>query len=171
MVALLGLLAVAGYQNRDKISEMLGGLNKNQPLPDGSMPQGQQQQTGGGLEGMLGSLGGMLGGNSVGGSGLGSVLSGGLGDLVDRFNQAGTGAKAQSWVNDGSNEDIDTTELEHTLGADTIEALIQQTGLDRQELLERLAKTLPEAVNKLTPDGRIPTPDEANRIVQPTGLA
>ena len=40
MVALLGLLAVAGYQNRGKIAEMLGGLKQE---PGGGTGQNVQQ--------------------------------------------------------------------------------------------------------------------------------
>lgn len=175
MVALLGLLAVAGFQNRDKLGSLLGGLGNGQTgAGDGErLGNGQagaeNSQAGvtpgrGGLEGMLGNLGGALGG-AAGAGGLGSVLSGGLGDLVDRFNNSGQGSKAQSWVQDGDNEEIDVASLEQTLGVDTIDTLTQQTGLSRQELLERLAKTLPDAVNKLTPNGRIPTEQEASHLV------
>src|SRR3954471_23049195 len=93
MTALLGLLAVAGYQNRDKIAEMLGGLNKQ---PAGGPGQSNQQ---GGLGRALVKLGGMLSGASAGG-----VLSGGLRDLVDRFKQNGQGHAADSWVNRGPNQ-------------------------------------------------------------------
>lgn len=176
MVALLGLLAVAGFQNRDKLGELLGGLGNGQTgagdggrLGNGQTGVGNPQAgttpgAGGGLEGMLGNLGGMFGG-AAGAGGLGSVLSGGLGDLVDRFNNSGQGAKAQSWVQDGDNEEIDPNSLEQTLGADTIDTLTRQTGLSKQELLDRLAKTLPDAVNKLTPNGRIPTEQEASHLV------
>lgn len=151
MVALLGLLAVAGYQNRDKLGSMLGGLGAN---PGGTNAGGGTQS---------GGLGDLLGGAGAGG--LGGILSGGLGDLMEQFNGSGKGAKAQSWVNDGDNEDIDTDELEQTLGAETIATLQQQTGLSKQELLERLSKTLPDAVNRMTPDGRLPTETEASRFV------
>ena len=72
MTALLGLLAIAGYQNRDKIAEMLGGPNKSEA-------SGQ-----GGIGGLLGQLSGGLGAGGVGG-----LLSGGLGELVERFKQSG----------------------------------------------------------------------------------
>jgi len=35
MTALLGLLAIAGYQNRDKLAEMLKGASANNPTPGG----------------------------------------------------------------------------------------------------------------------------------------
>ena len=78
MTALLGLLAIAGYQNRDKIAEMLGGRGQ----------AGPGANTQGGLGGLLGQLG--LGGASAGG-----VLSGGLGELLERFKQSGQSETAE----------------------------------------------------------------------------
>ena len=159
MVALLGLLAVAGYQNREKLGELLGGRGgNNAPGPDG-----RPRTSGGGLDGILGNLGGMLGGAGAGG-GLGGVLSGGIGDLVDQFKQRGRGDVADSWVQKGPNKQVAPAELEEALGGDVVDSLVQQTGLSRQEVLARLSKSLPEAIDKYTPDGRVPTADEANRI-------
>lgn len=159
LVALLGLLAVAGYQNRDKLGSALGGLGGNTNSSDNDrLPDNRND---GGIGGMLG---GMLGGAGAAG-GLGSVLTGGLGELMDRFNGAGNGHKAKSWIEPGDNQTIDSSELEKTLGADTIAALQEQTGLSRQDLLERLAQTLPEAVNRFTPEGRLPTESEASSFL------
>ena len=141
MVALLGLLAVAGYQNRDKIAEMLGGSDQKEG----------GDSSGGGLGGVLGKFGGLFGGTSAG-----NVLSGGLGDLVDRFKQTGSSETAESWVKTGPNRPVTADQLERALGPDVLATLTQQTGLSREDLLSRLAKTLPEAVDKYTPDGRIP---------------
>ena len=113
----------------------------------------------GGLAGMFGSgqspdtAGGPLAGGALGGAALG----GGLKDLLDRFRQSGHEDKAQSWVSTGSNKPIAPQELEHTLGEERIQWLMEQTGLPRDELLSGLSKELPDAVDKLTPDGRVPT--------------
>ena len=56
-------------------------------------------------------------------------------------------------------------ELERTLGADMISALEEKTGLSKQELLDRLSSTLPGAVDRFTPEGRLPTDTEAGRLV------
>src|SRR6186713_2187169 len=98
MVALLGLLAVAGYQNREKIAEALGGRQTGSPTGPG---QGDRPG------GMLDKLGGLLGGASTG-----SVLSGGLRDLVERFKQSGHGQAADSWVNTGPNQQLRPDQLE-----------------------------------------------------------
>ena len=153
MVALLGLLAVAGFQNRDKIAEALGGLNK---APGGVPGPGDSPAAQGGL---LGKLGGLLGGASAG-----SVLSGGLGDLVDRFKQAGHGETADSWVRTGPNQPLRADQLQQAIGPDVLATLRQQTGLSQDELLARLTRELPNAVDQLTPHGRLPTEAEASRL-------
>ena len=153
MTALLGLLAIAGYQNRDKIAELLRGAQRNA----GAVPsQGPQSGSAGG--GIPGNLGGMLGGTSIG-----DLLSGGLRDLVDAFKQKGQGEVADSWVSRGPNKQIAPHQLEQAIGPDVLETLSQQTGLSREELLSRLSKNLPDAVDKYTPEGRIPTAADFSR--------
>src|SRR5882757_3519581 len=142
MTALLGLLAIAGYQNRDKLAEMLGGAGAK-PGPGGSAEPG--------LGGLLGNLGGMLGG-----AGAGGMLSGGIGELLEKFKENGQGETAQSWVNDGPNKDVSPPQLKQAIGPDVLAALEQQTGLSQEELLARLSRELPAAVDKYTPDGRLP---------------
>jgi uncharacterized protein YidB (DUF937 family) len=146
MTALLGLLAIAGYQNRDKIAEMLGGLNK-----PGSSGQG-------GIGGLLGQLTGSLGGASAGG-----ILSSGLGELLDRFKQNGQGDAADSWIKRGPNKPCTPEQLEQAIGSEALETLTKHTGLSRDELVSRLCRELPDAVDKYTPDGRIPTEAELSR--------
>jgi len=146
MTALLGLLAIAGYQNREKIAEMLGGLGQNKPGPDGQ----------GGIGGLLGQLG--LGGTSADG-----ILSGGLGELLERFKQSGQGETAESWVKTGPNKQCTETELERASGPEVLDTLSKQTGLSRDELVTRLCRELPAAVDKYTPQGRLPTDAEFSR--------
>jgi uncharacterized protein YidB (DUF937 family) len=154
MTALLALLAVAGYQNRDKIAEMLGGRAQGTA---GSPPQNNGQ---GSVSGAPGGLGGLLGGASAG-----SVLSGGLRDLIERFKQIGHGGTADSWVSTGPNQPLRADQLEQAIGPQTLDTLAQQTGLSREELLSRLTRDLPAAVDKFTPGGRLPTEEEAARLV------
>lgn len=152
LTALLGLLAVAGYQNRDKITEWLSAGGQPQPgqAPPAAPQPGQAQARPPGGGGLLESLGGLLGAG-----GAGAVVNNGLGELVDRFNQAGQGQKADSWVRQGPNEDVAPNELEQALGPQVIDAIARQTGLSRDDLLARLSKVLPEAVDRYTPDGRL----------------
>ena len=143
MTALLGLLAVAGFQNRDKIAEMLRGTpGSSSP---GALGPGQQQ----------GVLGGLLG--SLSGAGVGGLLGDGLGELVERFRQSGQGEVADSWVGHGPNKEVAPNQLEQAIGPDVLATLSQQTGLSREEILARLSRELPTAVDKYTPEGRLPS--------------
>jgi uncharacterized protein YidB (DUF937 family) len=146
MTALLGLLAVAGYQNRDKLAELLRGMSSKPSAP------GQPQEQGG--------FGELL--ENVRGS-VDSLLGGGLSDLVDRFKQNGQGEVADSWVRQGPNQQVTPQQLEQAIGPDVLATLSQQTGLSREELLSRLSRNLPEAVDKYTPEGRIPAGAESAR--------
>jgi uncharacterized protein YidB (DUF937 family) len=124
--------------------------------------------TGGGLGGSLGGLGSLLPGGLGGllaGGAAGSVISGGLGDLLKQFQQSGHGDTANSWVSPGPNKQIAPGDLANALGADQISSLMSQSGLSRDELLSGLSQHLPDVINHLTPDGRLPTDSEvAGRI-------
>jgi uncharacterized protein YidB (DUF937 family) len=138
MTALLGLLAIAGYQNRDKISELLKGAGG----PAGSQPGGNS------------GLGGLLGG--LAGTSAGGLLGGGLGTLLESFRQAGQGDAADSWVSKGPNKPIEPPQIKQAIGPDVLSDLSQRTGLSEEEILNRLSQRLPDAVDKYTPDGRLP---------------
>ena len=152
MTALLGLLAVAGYQNRDKISEMIssrsgaGGADRDEAGGADRKSAGTGQHAG--LDGMLGGLLGSLG--------VDKLLGGGLSEMSDRFRQNGHGDKVDSWMSKGSNQDLTPDDLEQALGDDTLDDLTEHTGLSRSEVLARLARELPTAVDQYTPDGKLP---------------
>jgi uncharacterized protein YidB (DUF937 family) len=153
MTALLGLLAIAGYQNRDKLAEMLGGSKQGQ-----SGAQGTRQ---GGQSGLPGGLDNLLGG--VGGAGVGGLLGGGLRDLVENFKRAGQGEAVESWVGRGPNKQVSPQHLEQAIGPDVLATLSRETGLSHEELLTRLTRELPQAVDKYTPEGRLPSEAELAR--------
>ena len=111
---------------------------------------------GGGLSDMLkGGLGGLLAGGAAG-----SVLSGGLGDLLNQFQQKGHGDTANSWVSNGPNKQVAPGDLANALGADQIASIASQAGLSRDELLKGLSQYLPNVIDHLTPDGRLPNENE-----------
>ncbi len=145
MTALLGLLAVAGYQNRDKIAEMLKGGSPSAAAPGGAATSPP-------LGGLLRDLGGTLGS-----AGAGGLLSGGLTELLDKFKQSGHGTIAQSWIDNGPNQQISPSELKQAIGPDILAGLEQKTGLSQSELLARLSRELPDAVDKYTPGGNLPS--------------
>jgi uncharacterized protein YidB (DUF937 family) len=86
----------------------------------------------------------------------GGFLGSGLSEIRDRFAQAGHRDTVESWVGTGPNREIAPNELEQAIGPDVLQTLTQQTGLSREELLSRLSRELPNAVDQYTPEGRIP---------------
>ena len=147
-MALLGLLAYRTFHGKGRLAEMLGTSPANQDP--------NQPATSGGLRGMLSGF--------LGGSGIGAALSGGLSELLNQFQQNGMGDKIQSWIGTGPNKPIGSSELVNALGEDKIAWLMRETGLSRDQLLSGLSRELPPTVDKLTPEGRIPTEQEAARM-------
>lgn len=147
----MAILALLAYKAVKHISGSSTATSAPAPAPS----------SGGGLGGSLGGggLGGLLGGVLAGGA-AGSVLSGGLGDLLKQLQQNGHGDAASSWVSPGPNKQISPGDLANALGADQIDHMMSQSGLSRQDLLNGLAQQLPDVINHLTPDGRLPTGEE-----------
>lgn len=152
LLALLGLVAVAGYQNRGRISEMLTDAQQKSAAP-GTAPE----QGGGGFLSELGQV--------FQGSPAGASISTALGDLVGRLRDTGRSDAADSWVSDGANMPMDVQALEEALGPDTLDELTRKTGLSRADLLSRLNTALPDVVNRFTPNGRLPVASEADSFV------
>ena len=145
-MAILGLLAWKAVKH----------LSGNQPSPAPAPGNTAGGGTGGGLGDILkGGLGGLLAGGAAG-----SVISGGLGDLLKQLQQNGQSEAANSWVSTGPNKQISPDDLGRALGADQLNALSAQSGLSRDELLAGLSQHLPDVINHLTPDGRLPTESE-----------
>jgi uncharacterized protein YidB (DUF937 family) len=95
-------------------------------------------------------------------------VAGGLGELLDRFRRAGQGDAVDSWVGKGPNQPIEPRQVEAAIDDETLEALVKQTGMSRAELLRRLAVDLPETVDEITPDGKLP--DVSPEADEPTLL-
>jgi uncharacterized protein YidB (DUF937 family) len=154
-MAILGLLA---YKAVKSFTGGQPGAAPAAPAPHQSTGGGTVG--GGGLVGdiLKSGLGGVLGGAAAGG-----VLSGGLNDLLKQLQQSGQGEVAKSWVGNGPNHAISSNDLAQALGSDQINSLASHTGLSREDLLAGLSQYLPEAVNQLTPDGRLPTEQELSR--------
>jgi uncharacterized protein YidB (DUF937 family) len=165
-MAVLGLLAykaVKSFSGSQPGPVPAGPAGTSGPAlaPGGNVGASTPSSGPGGLGDLLkGGLGGLLAGGAAG-----SVLSGGLNDLLKQFQQTGQGDVAKSWVATGPNQAISPKDLASALGADQISTLMSTTGLSRDELLAALSQHLPEVVNELTPDGRVPTQQELSRLI------
>jgi uncharacterized protein YidB (DUF937 family) len=153
-MAILGLLAYKAVKGFTASQPSAGQAPTR--APSGGAPGGR-----GGLGDLLNSgLGGLLATGAAGG-----ILSGGLNDLLKQFQQSGHSETANSWVGTGPNKDISPNDLAGALGADKINALMAQTGMSRDDLLHGLSEYLPQVVDQLTPEGRLPTEQEAGRML------
>jgi len=85
--------------------------------------------------------------------------SGGLGGFVKQFAAKGLGDVAQSWVSTGKNLPISPDQLQNVLGSDVVKGLASKLGMDSNALTSQLSNLLPQAVDKLTPEGKIPEGD------------
>jgi uncharacterized protein YidB (DUF937 family) len=156
-MGLLALLAYKTFKGGGPLGNIFGQGTPADPVGRNSAPSPGQS---GGSGGLMDWLGGAAAGGAAG-----SILTNGLSELVRQFQQNGHGDAARSWVGTGANQAISPGDLERAAGTDTLDALAQQTGLPRDRLLQDLSAELPGTVDHLTPDGRIPSDEEASRWV------
>ena len=137
VMAVLGVLAYRTLKGKGRLAELLPGSSPATGAPAGNP--------------LAAGLGG-------------GALLGGLKELLDRFRQNNPNSAADSWVASGPNRQVSSDELEQALGGERIEWLTEQTGMSKDQLLAGLAASLPEAIDKMTPDGRLPTEEEFERL-------
>lgn len=162
-----------------------GGASGAQGLPGGLGGRGGLGGLGGGGsagDGGLGGLGNVLGGMLGGGAaasdsdgkdsplgGKGALLAmllplamqliqrnGGVGGLLERFNQQGLSQQASSWVSTGDNQPLSGEAVGEVVGQDELSRLSQQLGVAQTAVADGLAQILPQVVDRLTPAGDVP---------------
>jgi len=96
----------------------------------------------------------------------GGEILGGLSSLLAQLTSAGHGDTVSSWLGGGKNAPVEPQQLEPVLGKDTVGAVAQQTGMSEQDVLAGLAKALPGLVDKLTPNGQLPSIKDIAALLQ-----
>jgi uncharacterized protein YidB (DUF937 family) len=163
---------------------VLGGARGGRPPMDSGLGGGMG---GGGLGDILGGVlgrggaatpmgrGAPLGGNR--GALIAMLLplamqwvqrNGGLGAVLQRFQQHGYAPQANSWMSTGPNEPIAPEAVGQVVGMDELSRLSQQLGVSDQEVAQGFAQIMPEMVDHLTPGGELP-PDADDRLDQGRG--
>lgn len=108
----------------------------------------------------MGMFDGLLGG--IVGAGMVSVMNsileqhGGLQGVINEFEKKGLGPTVQSWVGTGANQPISADDVHRVIGPDLLQQLAARSGLSVQDLAQKLAQVLPQAVDHLTPGGSVP---------------
>ena len=93
-------------------------------------------------------------------------LLGGLGGLLNKLQQGGLGDVVNSWVGSGQNQPVSPSQLGSALGPSIIKTVSQLTGLSEDDLTKQLSQVLPGLVDKLTPNGRLPTVAELSQMME-----
>jgi uncharacterized protein YidB (DUF937 family) len=136
--------------NRSDRNIVMGLLDQ---VIGGLMGSGGASPMGGVLTSLLG--GGVQRGDMATGGGV-TAMGGGIGGLVSMFERAGLGSIAQSWVSNGPNKPVSPDQLQNVFGQDRVQSMASQSGMQPEDFLSQLSQHLPNAVNGLTPNGRLP---------------
>lgn len=118
--------------------------------------------------GLLDQIGSAIGGkpggaasgtpnNSLLESAIGLISNGGLAGLLDTFKEKGLGGAVSSWVSPGANQPVSGDQIQHALGSEKIQHIAGQAGVSPAEASSGLAGILPRMIDKLTPDGSVPS--------------
>ncbi|MFJ5878097.1 YidB family protein [Streptomyces sp. NPDC093088] len=139
----------------------------------GGLLGGSGQGGSGGAGGILGSLLGALAGGQTGQgaqSGAGGAAAGAagspLGGLLDLLTRSGLLDQAQSWIGTGENKSVSGAQIAQALPDDTLRKVADDAGVSTEEAADRIARSLPQAVDKLTPDGSLPQGDSLEDIIR-----
>ncbi|MFJ8992400.1 YidB family protein [Streptomyces sp. NPDC102279] len=139
------------------LGSLLGGL-----LGGGGHQSGSSN---GGAGNILGALLGALGGSGSG-SGGGSPLGG----LMDMLTKSGLVDQAQSWVGNGENQAVSGQQIAEALPDETLQKVAEQNGVSPQQAADQIAQSLPQAVDRLTPSGRIPSGTSLEDLIKQQAL-
>ncbi len=134
------------------------------------------------------ALGGLLGGSNSGGIDIGALMKlaansdqasgavsglldqvGGLSGLVSKFQSAGLGDVAASWIGSGENQPVGPEKIESAIGGDIVQGFASKLGLQSSQLLPLLSQFLPVIIDKLTPNGQVendqPSADAMQNVI------
>ncbi|MFK0220667.1 YidB family protein [Streptomyces vinaceus] len=130
------------------LGSLLGGL----------LGGGSGGQAGGGGGNILGALlGALMGGGGAGGAQAAAGGSNPLGGLMDMLAKSGLADQAQSWLGTGDNKPVSGAQIAEALPDDTLRKAAEQAGISPEEAADQIAQSLPQAVDKLSPGGSIPS--------------
>ena len=82
---------------------------------------------------------------------------GGLQNIANQFEKNGFGDTMKSWISQGQNLPITADQIRQALGSDKVKDLAAKMGLPADKIAEMLAQYLPQAIDKVTPDGKLPS--------------
>jgi uncharacterized protein YidB (DUF937 family) len=147
------------------LDELLGGLAKGGLGQMSGQQQSRAAQAGGGMAGMAGTVTALLPiilamlSKPQGGATARGFDMGGLGAILEQFQRKGFGEQANSWVGTGANLPIPPEAMAQVFGRDGLGRIASQAGLTEQQASTGLSQILPEVVDRVTPQGKVPDLD------------
>jgi len=111
------------------------------------------------MDSLKSSLGGGAQQNDLMSTVMGLLGGGGLNDLISQFGAKGLGDIISSWIGTGKNLPISGDQLKGILGDDTIKNIASKLGVSSNDVTSQLSILLPQVVDKLTPEGKVPEGD------------
>jgi uncharacterized protein YidB (DUF937 family) len=146
------------------LDELLGGLVRGGlGQPAGRPAAAGPPAAGGAMSGVLVALLpvvlSMLASRRGAAGSLGAGGGGGLGDLLDQFRRSGYAEQADSWVGTGANRPVSPDVIAEVFGRDRLAQIASEAGLTEEEASAGLSQVLPEVVDRVTPEGRVPDLD------------
>src|SRR5512135_1934648 len=120
--------------------------------------------------GLFDEVGGGLAGKLFGGGDKNALMesiiglindpqTGGLAGLAQTLKDKGLGDVVSSWISTGKNLPVSADQITQALGSDQIQQISKNAGVSQEEASKGLASLLPEIIDKLTPDGKVPQSD------------
>ncbi|MDX3536606.1 YidB family protein [Streptomyces sp. MB09-01] len=125
-------------------------------LPGGLLGGGGEGRRGGGAD-ILGSLLGALSGGGAGHAAGSNGANNPLGGLLDMLARSGLADQAQSWVGTGENKPVSADQIKEALPDGALQQAAEQAGISPEQAADEIAQVLPQAVDKLTPQGQVPS--------------
>ncbi|MFJ2473930.1 YidB family protein [Streptomyces sp. NPDC087659] len=138
-------------------------------LLGGLLGGGQGGSSGGNVLGAL--LGALTGNGQSGAAGATGAAGGGaagnpLGGLLEMLARSGLAEQAQSWIGTGQNQQVSGGQIAEALPNDTLDKVARDTGVTPQQAADQIARSLPQAVDKLTPSGQLPQGASLEEIIR-----
>ncbi|TFW72305.1 hypothetical protein C3Y98_04160 [Methylotenera oryzisoli] len=81
--------------------------------------------------------------------------NGGLEGVVAKFNEAGLSEQAASWISKGDNLPISAEQVIEVLGRDSIAGIAEKLTMSPSDISAKIAEYLPQAIDKMTPNGEV----------------
>ena len=83
-----------------------------------------------------------------------------LDGLMQKLRESGMEEQVSSWVAKGQNLPVVGEQIKKALGNEKVAEIARKLGVSNEQAADDLAQAVPDVVNKVTPDGEVPTQEQ-----------